>query len=117
MVAVWPLSATASTCHVRIGERILLASVSHDPNVFVWDGRARLVEYAAGRYGSIDNVVRHSVLVKPGTHAIVVMCVPAVVKLRYVVDPYDAVGLKITAGEYRNHWGWVNSDDVHVPRR
>lgn len=116
IVAVSPLPTTGSTCRVRTGERILLASVSHDPNVFVWDARARLVDYAAGRHGTIDDVVRHALLVKPGTRAIVAMCAGGVVKLRYVVDPYDAVGLKITAGPYRNRWGWVNSDDIHPIR-
>lgn len=82
----------------------------------MWDSRARLVAYAAGRYRVLNDVVRHTALVKPGTHAIVVACFAGAVRLRYVNEPLDAVGLKITVGPLRNHWGWVNSDDVHTRR-
>jgi hypothetical protein len=114
-----PVAASAATdCRFQIAERIFLASYSSDPNVFVWDNRDRLVAYAAsGGYAAINDVVRHSLLVKPGTQAIVAMCRANVVRRRYVTDPSDAVGIKITVGPLRNHWGWVSSEDVHELRK
>ncbi|MGH7330099.1 MAG: hypothetical protein ACREJX_17270, partial [Polyangiaceae bacterium] len=74
IVLMLPLPAAAAPCVVEIGQRVRLAANSSDPNVFVWDSRDDLIAYAAGRYGSVDTVVRHAALVPPGTRAIVAMC-------------------------------------------
>jgi hypothetical protein len=115
LAALLPATAVARPCAVGVGQRVILAATSSDPNVFVWDSREHLVSYAAGRYGRIDAVVRHATLVPPGTRAIVAMCHGGVVRRRYVAQPYDAVGIKVTTGPFRNRWGWVISEDVHVP--
>lgn len=93
---------------------MLLAATTSDPDVFVWDSREHLIAYAAGKYRSVDTVVRHATLVPPGTPAIVAMCHGGVVQRRYVDQTYDAVGIKVTVGKFRNRWGWVASDDAHA---
>lgn len=93
---------------------MLLAATTSDPNVFVWDSREDLIAYAAGRYRSVDIVVRHATLVPPGTRAVVVMCRGSVVQRRYIQPAFDAVGIKITVGKFKNRWGWVASDDIHA---
>ena len=108
--------AHAETCDVRAGQRIVLASPSSDPDVFVWDSRARLVDYAAGSFDDAKAVMAHTRLAKPGTHAVVTACVGGAIKLRYEDTVYDAIGIKVTSGPYRGSFGWVASDDVHAVR-
>ena len=91
-----------------------MESIDSDPDVFVWDSRFRLIEYAAGNYDHANQVMAHTILTKAGTHAIVAMCAARAVKPAYSPDVYDAIGVKITAGPFRNHWGWVSSEDVRV---
>ena len=101
-------------CGVRAGQRVLLASLSSDPDVFVFDSRPRLIDYEAGHFDSVQSVIRHTMLVKPGTHAIVASCEHGVVKPSYSPESFDAVGIKLTSGPYRNRWGWVSSEDVRL---
>jgi len=89
-------------------------SLSSDPDVFVWDSRFRLIEYASGNYDRANEVLAHTILAKPGTPAIVAMCAANSVRPSYTEDAFDAVGIKITSGPYRNHWGWVSSEDVRT---
>ena len=101
-------------CKASVGQRVLLESIDSDPDVFVWDSRFRLIEYAAGNYDKANQVMAHTILAKPGTHAIVAMCGAASVKPAYGPETYDAIGVKITSGPFRNRWGWVSSEDVRV---
>jgi hypothetical protein len=39
----------AASCSFTAGARVALISQAEDPDVFIWDSRARLVNYAAGR--------------------------------------------------------------------
>ncbi len=107
-------SQSAAVCKVSVGQRVLLESIDSDPDVFVWDSRFRLIEYAAGNYDKANQVIAHTILAKPGTQAITVACAPSAVKPAYSSDVYDAVGVKITSGPFRNRWGWVSSGDVRV---
>ena len=101
-------------CKASVGQRVLLESIESDPDVFVWDSRFRLIEYAAGTYDKANQVMTHTVLADPGTHAIVAMCAARSVKPAYSAEVYDAIGVKITSGRFRNHWGWVSSEDVRI---
>jgi hypothetical protein len=107
-----PSSSKADACRTPVGQRIQLAALSSDPDVFVWDSRSRLIDYAAGHFDNTNQVLAHTVLAKPGTHAIVAMCADGVVKPNYSDGRFDAVGIKITSGPLRNRWGWVSSEDV-----
>jgi hypothetical protein len=107
-------SQSADVCKVSAGQRVLLESIDSDPDVFVWDSRVRLVEYAAGNFDKANQVMAHTMLAKPGTHAIVSACAARVVRPAYSSDVYDAVGVKITSGPFRNRWGWVSSGDLRI---
>lgn len=99
---------------MRIGQRVDLVSMSSDPDVFIFDSRYRLIDYAAGRLGRVKDITAHAVLVEPGTQAIVAMCGPSSVKPTWSNTIYDAVGIKITSGRFRSRWGWVSSEDLRV---
>jgi hypothetical protein len=107
-------SQSANVCKASVGQRVLLESIDSDPDVFVWDSRSRLVEYAAGTFDKTNQVMAHTILAKPGTHAVVATCAANAVKPAYSSDVYDAIGVKITSGPFRNRWGWVSSEDVRV---
>ena len=113
-LSIQPLPSSSQVCKASVGQRVLLESIDSDPDVFVWDSRFRLIEYAAGTFDKANQVMAHTVLAPPGTHAIVTICVPATVKPAYSPDVYDAIGIKITAGPYRNRWGWVSSEDIRI---
>ena len=91
--------------------------MSPDPDVFVWDSRLLLVNYAAGIFDDAKSVMAHTTLAKPGTRAVVVSCITGVVKPKYVLVAYDAIGIRVTTGPYKGKWGWVASDDTHPIRR
>lgn len=95
---------------------MVLASQSMDPDVFVWDSMQRLTDYTAGKYKT-DDVLRHTLLVAAGTAAVVVACRERVVHQRFSAGDADAVGIKLSTGRYKGHYGWINSLDLHVPVR
>lgn len=84
--------------------------------MFLWDSRARLIDYAAGVFDNAKAVMAHTTLAKPGTRGLVTNCENAVVRPKYAEGVYDAVGLKLVTGPYRGHYGWVASEDVHALR-
>jgi len=88
-----------------------------DPNVFVWDSRVRVVDYAAGHWRTTSDVLSHTLLSVPGTRAVIVACDQDAVKSRYANDVLDAIGVKIVSGPFRGRFGWVTSEDVHVVAR
>lgn len=106
----------AAACDLRAGQQVVLASTSPDPDVFIWDSRARLVDYAAGVFDNAKAVMAHTTLAKPGTRALVMSCENGIVHPKYADNAFDAVGVRLMTGPYRGHYGWVASEDVHALR-
>lgn len=114
LAAALSSSATAASCSQPPGRAVVLKSVEIDPDVFVWDSKQRVVDYAAGFWKSSQDVMTHSMLAKPGTRAVVVQCDPGVVKPKYVSDALDAVGVRLMNGPNKGRYGWVTSQDVRA---
>jgi len=106
-------AAAALPCAVAPNERVILRSSDFDPDVLVWDSRARVIDYVGGNVTHSADVLNHTLLARPGTHAIVTACDPGSAKPRYEAVPEDVIGLKIVSGPNRGRYGWVSSDDVH----
>jgi hypothetical protein len=113
-IVVAPSAALASECPSPSGGRVVLASDAVDPDVFLWDSRIRLVDYAAGQWGNTRAIFAHTLLAEPGTQAMVVSCVPAVAHPKYGPGDEDAIGVKILSGPHRGRYGWVLSSDTHL---
>lgn len=111
------VSPAAAACSTPVGTTVSLKSFDIDPDVFVWDSRARVVSYAAQAWESTHEVLIHSMLAKPGTRAVVVHCEPGVVRVKFVAAPQDAVAVRLLTGPNRGRSGWVTSSDVHVEAR
>jgi hypothetical protein len=99
-------------CAVAVGEPIMLRASDFDPDVLVWDSRQRAIDYASGNVRNASDVLNHTLLSRPGTHAIVTVCVAGTVKPKYSPGELDTIGVKITSGPQRGRYGWVSSDDV-----
>lgn len=97
---------------VPVGRAVFLRSGDIDPDVFVWDAKQRVVDYAHGFWRDSSEVMVHTLLAKPGTHAVVVQCLPAALH-KEGNDPRDLVGIRLTTGPNKGRYGWVTSDDVH----
>jgi len=106
----------AAPCSLSSGARVVLASDAVDPDVFLWDSRGRLVDYAAGRWSSTLNIFAHTMLAPSGTEAIVVACAPGAAHLKYSSLEQDVIGVKITRGQFKGRYGWVLSSDTHPSR-
>jgi hypothetical protein len=106
-------SAATSCSSSALGGRVILQSDAVDPDVFVWDSRDRLVEYAAGRWGTTRAVFSHTVLAEPGTQAAVVACVPGIAHPKFAASDQDAIGVRLLSGTYRGKYGWILSGDAH----
>jgi hypothetical protein len=117
-VALGPRAAVAgpTPCAATPGYQVVLESDAVDPEVFLWDSKTRLVDYAAGLWNSTQAIFRHTVLAEPGTHAVVITCIPAMAHPRFSTGIEDVVGVRVTTGPYRGRYGWVLSSDAHVPR-
>jgi hypothetical protein len=112
-----PVEAQADGCWpVTSGSRVSLMSDAADPDVFLWDSRQRLIDYAAGQWGDARAIFAHTVLARPGTSAVVVSCESGVAHPRYQSGTQDAIGVRIMSGPYRGRSGWVLSSDVHPLR-
>lgn len=107
-------TARASECPGQSSSRVVLASDAVDPDVFLWDSRTRLVDYAAGQWGNTRAIFAHTILAEPGTQAMIVSCVPAVAHPKYGSSEEDAIGVKILSGPHRGRYGWVLSSDIHL---
>ncbi len=105
--------ADASSCSLSTGAAVVLRSSDFDPDVLVWDSRQRAIDYVSGAMKNTSDVLTHTVLSKSGTHAIVVACDPLSSKPRYSSVAQDTVGVKLTSGPNRGHYGWVSSGDAH----
>jgi hypothetical protein len=109
-------SAAERPCQLNVGNRVVLAADSADPDVFVWDSRARLLAYVAGEWKSTKDVLVHTALIDPGTLALVVFCNAGAGRPKYNGIKEDIVGVRLLSGSRRNLWGWVRSSDVHAMR-
>jgi hypothetical protein len=105
-------AAAASTCSLTPGAAVMLRSSDFDPDVLVWDSRQRAIDYVSGNIKSTAEVLTHTVLSKPGTHAVVIACDPGSSKPRYSALTEDTVGIRITSGPNRGRYGWVSSGDT-----
>ena len=106
--------AGASSCTLSIGEHVVLRASDFDPDVLVWDSRQRAIGYMIGNIKSTAEVLTHTVLSKPGTHAVVVACAPGSSRPSYSSFAEDTIGIRITSGPNRGRYGWVSSGDVHT---
>ena len=107
----------SSACVAPVGRLVMLKSTDLDPDVFVWDSRQRVIEYAAGYWRNTQDVLAHSLLAKPGTRARVVSCATGAVRSKYTSERLDAVGVLLMTGPGRGRYGWVTSEDVHIDTR
>ncbi len=96
------LAAGPAGCPSAPGGRVVLISDASDPEVFLWDSRDRLVDYAAG----------HTLLAEPGTQALIMTCVAGGPHANDDGVERETVGVKIVTGPYRGRYGWVLSSDV-----
>lgn len=117
IVLTLSVPAMAAPCAAVGGSAVMLKSAEIDPDVFVWDSKQRVVDYAAGSWRDTHDVLAHSVLAKPGTHAVVLQCEPGIVKPKYVADSLDAIGIRLTSGPNKGRYGWVTSSDIRALQR
>jgi hypothetical protein len=108
--------APAPICRVRSGSHVVLFSSGVSPDVFVWDSRFRMGEYAGGTFDQAQALLPHAMLAPAGTRAIVQSCVAGFVQSKYSSTRDDAIGLVIDGGPMRGHRGWVLGSDVRVDR-
>jgi hypothetical protein len=113
-VCVFPSMADASSCALSNGQPIFLRASDFDPDVLVWDTRQRAIDYVDGIPVSTSDVLTHTLLARPGTRAVVVLCDPGSAKRPYSDAILDTVGIKITTGPNKGRYGWVTSDDAHL---
>lgn len=113
LAALAGVPARAATCGLHVGANVTLRSSDFDPDVFVWDTQGRVIAYATRLNElKVDDVLRHIVLAKPGTRAVVVGCAARSVRFGSGVE--DAVLVRLATGPNRGHLGWVASGDVHA---
>ena len=108
--------ASAADCSAAPGGRVVLESDAVDPDVFLWDSRSRLADYASGSWGNTRAIFAHTMLAEPGTQALVVSCVPDAAHPKFATSDVAAIGVRVMSGPYRGRYGWVLSSDAHVPR-
>ena len=113
VLAALSVPVQASPCGVPIGRVVTLKSTELDPDVFVWDAKQRVVDYAGGYWRDSHDVIQHTLLAKPGTRAVIVQCSAGIVHPKYAADPRDAIGIKLTNGPNKGRYGWVTSDNIH----
>ncbi|MBV9103349.1 MAG: hypothetical protein JO060_07140 [Candidatus Eremiobacteraeota bacterium] len=106
-------AAKAAPCAIGIGWKVILASDAVDPDVFLWDSRARLIDYTAGRWSSTRAIFAHTLLAPSGTEAIVVACTAGAAHPKYTTSEQDVVGVRITRGQFKGRYGWVLASDAH----
>jgi hypothetical protein len=112
LLAALSVPVEAAPCGVPVGRAVILKSGDIDPDVFVWDGRQRVVDYAEGHWRDSHDVVAHTMLAKPGTRAVVIQCHPGLVR-KEGNEARDLIGIRLVNGPNKGRYGWVTSDDVH----
>lgn len=106
-------SAYADQCRATSGMQVTLFGGVDDPDVLVWDSRARLLTYSGGSSDTRKFLLPHALLTRPGTKAVVVSCYVGLVHAKFRMDAEDAIGVQILSGKYRGRYGWVSSSDIH----
>ncbi len=104
----------ADACSVAVGQRIMLASNAADPDVFVWDAKARLLDFERNSWRNTKDVMDHTAIAKPGTLAIVTQCEAEVVRSKMLPGLQDAIGLRLLSGPSRGAYGWVPGEDIRI---
>ncbi len=94
-------------CRLHSGDKIVLYGTTDDPDVFIWDSRFRLRDYAGGSFDQMNALLPHAVLARPGTRAVVESCVSNFVQSKYFTTPDDAIGVRILGGPLNGQRGWV----------
>ncbi len=112
LLAALGIPVLAAPCGLPVGRAIVLKSAEIDPDVFVWDAKQRVIDYASGHWGDTHDVLQHTLLAKPGTRAVVVQCGAGLVR-RDNGDARDVIGIRLVNGPNKGRYGWVTSDDVH----
>ena len=107
-----PAKVALADCKLHVNDRIVLYSVTDDPDVLVWDSRFRLRSYNAATFDQAQQLLPHAYVAKPGTRAIIESCVPDFVVSPELDHPNDAVGIIIISGPDRGKSGWVLSSDI-----
>jgi hypothetical protein len=106
------VAGASQPCVATRGMHVMLFGGADDPDVLVWDSRDRLVSYGAGSTDTRKFLLPHAMLNRPGTLAVIQMCVGGVVHSKFRMDAEDAIGVLITSGKYRGRYGWVSSSDI-----
>lgn len=111
---IWMASTAIALadCRVHHGDHVVLYSTADDPSVLIWDSRARLRAYHGASFDEAQAMLSHSILVAPGTRAIVISCVAGYVVSPLFTGPDDAVGITISSGSQHGLTGWVLGTDV-----
>lgn len=104
----------AASCNAPAGGKVVLESDAVDPDVFLWDSRPRLIDYAAGEWNNTKSIFAHTLLAEPGTLATVISCVAGVAHPKFGDGVEDAIGVKIASGPYKGRYGWILSSDMHM---
>ena len=112
LLAALVIPVQAAPCGVPVGHAVYLKSGEIDPDVFVWDAKQRVVDYATGHWRDSHDVIAHTLLAKPGTRAVVVQCATGLLR-KDGADPRDVIGIRMVNGPNKGRYGWVNSDDIH----
>jgi hypothetical protein len=112
LLAALVIPVQAAPCGVPVGRAVFLRSGDIDPDVFVWDAKQRVIDYANHDWRDSHDVLTHTMLAKPGTRAVIVQCQPGLVH-RDGTDARDAIGIRLVNGPNKGRYGWVTSDDVH----
>lgn len=116
IVALAPAPAFAD-CRVGRGQAVALFGGADDPDVLVWDSRARLLQYEAGSADTRRFLLPHAILTRPGIRVKVQSCVSNVVHPKFRFYTEDAVAVQFSSGPYRGKYGWVTSSDVQLISR
>jgi len=104
----------AAACRLRVRERIVLFGLGADPGVFLWDSRFRLRAYHAASFDEAQGMLPRALLVRAGTRAIVIWCLPRFVQPRYGMTLDDAVEVRILTGPLHGQTGWVLGSDARL---
>lgn len=116
LVSAAPSIALAD-CRVGRGQIVALFGGADDPDVLVWDSRARLLQYEAGSADTRRFLLPHAILTRPGVRVKVQSCVSNVVHPKFRIYTEDAVAVQFGSGPYRGRYGWVSSSDVQQLNR
>jgi len=104
IVTITVAQASAAGCPAPTS--VVLASSASDRDVFVWDSRVRLADYASGQWENTRAVFAHTILARQGTRAVIVTCPSS--------GAQDAIAVKVVSGPHRGRYGWVLPTDVHI---